>query len=139
MVRRSAVLFAGAALTMAGSVIGSGVADGSDPPGLPHAFEAGWRGDDTCEVLYVTAEVRVGRCVFPPGVGHEEHFHHPHFGYVIEGGVLEVSDDRGTQTVTTNTGDTWSTDSVTVHEAINIGRTTTRYIIVEPIPGGDNP
>jgi len=35
--------------------------------------------------------------------------------------------------VTTEAGGSWSTDSVTVHEAVNIGDTTTSYLIVEPI------
>lgn len=105
-------------------------ADGSD--GLPHAFEAGWQGQQTCEVLYETAEVRVGYCAFPPGVGHERHYHDPHFGYVLEGGTLRIADAEGEETVTTVAGSTWSTDARTVHEAVNVGDTTTRYLIVEP-------
>ena len=43
--------------------------------------------------------------------------------------LYEVITERDVQTVT---GGTWSTDSVTVHEAVNIGDTTTSYLIVEP-------
>jgi hypothetical protein len=32
------------------------------------------------------------------------------------------------------TGMTWSTDVITVHEAMNVGDTTARYLIVEPRP-----
>jgi quercetin dioxygenase-like cupin family protein len=99
---------------------------------LPHAFDAGWKGEKTCEVIFEDAQVRVGRCAFPPGVGHEKHYHNPHFGYVLEGGTLRISDQRGTRTVTTSTAGTWSTDVQTVHEAVNIGETTTSYVIVEP-------
>jgi quercetin dioxygenase-like cupin family protein len=77
--------------------------------------------------------MRVARCVFPPGVGHEKHFHNPHFGYVLEGSTLRIVDSRGERTVTTEAGGSWSTDSVTVHEAVNIGDATTSYLIVEPI------
>ena len=63
----------------------------SDLPDLPEAFDAGWKGEKTCELLYETETVRVGRCSFPPGIGHEKHFHYPHFGYVLEGGVLHLS------------------------------------------------
>ena len=101
---------------------------------LPHAFDAGWDGQKTCTVLFEDESVRVGRCVFPPGVGHEKHFHNPHFGYVLEGGTLRIVDDRGERTVTTEAGGAWSSDAVTVHEAINIGDTTTSYLIVEPVP-----
>ena len=105
----------------------------TDPPaGLPHAFDAGWQGQQTCERLYETAEVRVGKCSFPPGVGHERHYHNPHFGYVLAGGTLRIESAAGEVVVTTVAGDTWSTDAQTVHEAVNIGDTTTEYLIVEP-------
>ena len=100
---------------------------------LPHAFDAGWAGQKTCTVLFEDATVRVGHCVFPPGVGHERHYHNPHFGYVLEGGTLRIMDGRGERTVTTEAGGTWSTEEVTVHEAVNIGETTTGYLIVEPV------
>ena len=103
-----------------------------DPENLPHAFDAGWKGQKTCEVLYEDPVTRVGRCVFPPGVGHEKHYHNPHFGYVLEGSTLRIRDNQGEREVETTTGGSWSTTSVTVHEAMNIGNTTTSYLIVEP-------
>jgi quercetin dioxygenase-like cupin family protein len=107
-----------------------------DLPDLPEAFDAGWKGEKTCELLYETESVRVGRCVFPPGVGHEKHFHYPHFGYVLEGGLLSITDDAGVVTEReTITGKSWSTDRITVHEALNIGDSTTSYLIIEPKGG----
>ncbi|MDX1380381.1 MAG: cupin domain-containing protein [Xanthomonadales bacterium] len=108
------------------------LAHGSEADGLPHAFDAGWQGQKTCELLYETAAVRVGQCTFPPGVGHEKHYHEPHFGYVLEGGTLQIVDADGEHTVTTTSGGIWSTAERTVHEAVNVGDTTTRYLIVEP-------
>ena len=101
---------------------------------LPHAFDAGWAGQKTCTVLFQDESVRVGRCVFPPGIGHEKHYHNPHFGYVLGGSTLRIVDHRGERTVTTEAGGAWSTDAVTVHEAVNIGDTTTSYLNVEPVP-----
>jgi len=102
-------------------------------PELPHAFDAGWKGETTCELLYETEHVRVGRCSFPPGVGHKKHFHLPHFGYVLEGGTLRITDKDGqVSEVVPTTGSSWSTDLVTIHEALNIGETTTAYLIAEP-------
>ena len=103
-----------------------------NPPELPHAFDAGWQGQKTCEILFEDDSARVGRCVFPPGIGHEKHYHNPHFGYVLEGGALRIVDSNGAREVTTQTGGDWSTTTVTVHEAMNIGETTTSYLIVEP-------
>ena len=100
---------------------------------LPHAFEAGWQGKDTCSVLFESPAVRVARCAFPPGIGHEKHYHNPHFGYVLEGGTLRIVDDGGERVITTVTGGEWSTGEVTVHEAVNVGETTTSYLIVEPV------
>lgn len=104
-----------------------------DLPELPHAFDAGWQGKETCDLVYQTESVRVGKCVFPPGIGHEKHFHYPHFGYVLEGGKLRITDADGeVSEVQTTTGGSWSSDKITVHEALNIGETTTSYLIVEP-------
>jgi quercetin dioxygenase-like cupin family protein len=104
-----------------------------DLPDLPEAFEAGWKGEKTCELLYETKSARVARCSFPPGIGHEKHFHYPHFGYVLEGGTLSITDDAGAVKVQqTIKGRSWSTDKITIHGALNIGDTTTSYLIVEP-------
>jgi len=103
-----------------------------NPLELPHAFDAGWKGQKTCEILFEDDTVRVGRCVFPPSIGHEKHYHNPHFGYVLEGGALRIVDSKGEREVTTRAGGDWSTTTVTVHAAMNIGETTTSYLIVEP-------
>jgi quercetin dioxygenase-like cupin family protein len=113
-------------------ILGVSPVSGGESDGLPHAFAAGWQGQQTCELLYETPELRVGQCTFPPGVGHERHYHEPHFGYVLEGGTLRIVDADGEQTVTTTAGGTWSTTGRNVHEALNVGETTTRYLIVEP-------
>ncbi len=47
---------------------------------------------------------------------------------------MRIKDQTGEHEVVTETGTTWSTDSITVHEAINSGSTTARYLIVEPRP-----
>jgi quercetin dioxygenase-like cupin family protein len=99
---------------------------------LPHAFDAGWQGQQTCELLFEDASVRIGKCEFPPGIGHEKHYHNAHFGYVLEGSTMRMVDAAGEQTVTTETGGNWSTATVTVHEGLNVGETTARYLIVEP-------
>lgn len=60
------------------------------------------------------------------------HFHYPHFGYVLEGGTLSITDDAGAVEVRqTITGKSWSTNKITIHEAMNIGDTTTTYLIIE--------
>lgn len=111
----------------------SGWSQAADLPDLPEAFDAGWRGEKTCELLYETESVRVGRCSFPPGIGHEKHFHYPHFGYVLEGGLLRITDAEGqAEERQTTTGKSWSSSEITVHEALNIGQITTSYLIVEP-------
>lgn len=101
-------------------------------PDLPHAFDAGWRGEPVCEVLHDTETVRIGRCSFPPGVGHEKHFHRPHFGYVLTGGTMRIEDADGVETVETRAGATWTSDETSIHEVVNVGDTTTSYLIVEP-------
>lgn len=99
---------------------------------LPHAFDAGWKGQKTCDLLFEDDTVRVARCVFPPGIGHEKHFHNPHFGYVLESGTMTIVDSRGEREVRTEAGSNWSTTERTVHEAVNTGETTTSYLVMEP-------
>ncbi len=99
---------------------------------LPDPLEAGWDGEDVCELLRENESVRALRCTFAPGVGHERHYHAAHFGYIIEGGTMRITDANGTREQETPAGATWWSDGFAWHEALNIGETTTVYIIVEP-------
>jgi quercetin dioxygenase-like cupin family protein len=103
-----------------------------DITGLPSPLEAGWKGKKVCDVLQDNADVRVLRCTFPPGVGHEKHFHAPHFGYAIKGGKAHIKDASGERDATTPDGYSWWTPGYTIHENQNIGDTTTIYLIIEP-------
>jgi beta-alanine degradation protein BauB len=99
---------------------------------LPQALCAGWQGARVCEVLQEDAMIRVLRCTFPPGVGHERHYHPPHLGYVLEGeSVMRVTTDAGVAERPVRAGGSFSNDAETVHEALNIGSQTTTYLIVE--------
>ncbi len=105
----------------------------SELPDLPTAFDAGWEGKKTCEILYETESVRVARCSFAPGTGHEKHFHYPHFGWVLESGTMRITGENGAvQDRETTAGGSWTSSEITVHEVLNIGDTTTSYLIVEP-------
>lgn len=99
---------------------------------LPGPLEAGWQGEKVCEALFENERVRAARCTFPPGVGHERHYHPPHFGYIVEGGVMEITDADGVREQETPKGATWWSDGVDWHETVNIGETSTVYVIVEP-------
>ena len=101
-------------------------------PLLPDPLEAGWQGEAVCEVLQDDEAVRVLRCAFPPGVGHEPHTHAPHWGYILEGGIMQITDARGVRTVETPAGASWRRDEPYTHEALNVGETVTSYLIVEP-------
>ena len=105
--------------------------DKKDAP-LPDPLEAGWQGEKVCEKLLENDRVRTLRCTFPPGVGHEKHFHPPHWGYILEGGKMQITDEKGMREQETPAGASWWSDGVFWHEAVNIGDTTTVYIIVEP-------
>jgi beta-alanine degradation protein BauB len=99
---------------------------------LPSALCAGWQGERVCEQLHEDAEVRVLRCTFPPGVGHEAHYHPPHFGYVLEGeSVMRITTDAGVVERPVRAGGSFSNDAEVRHEALNIGDQTTTYLIVE--------
>ena len=99
---------------------------------LPMALCAGWQGERVCELLHEDASVRVLRCTFPPGVGHEPHYHPPHFGYLLsEGGTMRVTTANEVEDRVVQSGSHFSNDAEVRHEALNVGQTTLRYLIVE--------
>lgn len=102
---------------------------------LPEAFDAGWQGKKVCEVLRDDASMRVGRCTFPPGIGHERHWHRPHWGYVLSGGTMRITDAKGASERKVETGANWHSDGIGWHEVVNVGDTTAVYLIVEPKTG----
>ncbi|MDJ0653724.1 MAG: cupin domain-containing protein [Xanthomonadales bacterium] len=99
---------------------------------LPDPLAAGWEGQAVCENLRDDRDMRVLRCTFPPGVGHEPHYHDPHFGYVLAGGLMRITDAGGTREVQLKAGQTANSEGVAWHEVINIGDSTVVYLIVEP-------
>lgn len=99
---------------------------------LPDPLEAGWNGAPVCENLHEDSNNRVLRCSFPPTVGHERHFHRPHFGYAIAGGRMRITDSNGTREVELATGSSFASDGVAWHEVVNVGDSTVVYLIIEP-------
>jgi len=100
---------------------------------LPDPLAAGWQGQDVCELLEQTDTLRVLRCTFPPGVGHERHFHAPHYGYALSGGTMKLTDARGTRVATLKTGSDFSSSGTPWHSVLNVGDTTVQYLIIEPL------
>ena len=98
---------------------------------LPDALEAGWKGAKVCELLQEDEMKRVLRCTFPPGVGHERHFHPAHFGYTLQGGTMHITDASGERKYTGAKDGVWQSEGVAWHQAVNVGDTTTQYLIVE--------
>lgn len=99
---------------------------------LPMALCAGWQAERVCELLQEDAEIRVLRCTFPPGIGHDMHYHPPHFGYVLEGNsVMRITTAAGTVDRPVRAGTSFSNDQEIQHAALNVGAETTRYLIIE--------
>jgi quercetin dioxygenase-like cupin family protein len=98
---------------------------------LPGALEAGWKGGKVCELLQEDKMTRVLRCTFPPGVGHERHFHPAHFGYTLSGGTMQITDASGEREFTGTANGSWQSEGVAWHQVVNIGDTTAQYLIVE--------
>jgi len=103
----------------------------NDKNALPDPLEAGWKGNAVCEVLEDNDELRVLKCSFEPGVGHEKHYHNPHFGYALSGGKFRITDTTGTREVDVPTGYSFSNDEITRHEVLNIGETYAVFLIME--------
>ena len=111
-----------------GAVAATGFAD-EEP--LDNALEAGWKGKSVCEVLHDGFQQRVLKCTFPPGVGHERHYHREHFGYILTGGRMQITDADGTRVLDLESNSTWDSDGVDWHEAVNVGSTDVSVLIIE--------
>lgn len=98
---------------------------------LPDPLEAGWNGVKVCEVEHETEKIRVLKCTFPPNVGHEKHFHNPHYGYTVKGSKFRIKDDKGVRELNVKTGTKFSKDIVTEHEVLNVGDSTAVFLIIE--------
>ena len=101
-------------------------------PELPDPLQAGWQGQKVCQVLVDNQEVRTLKCTFPPGVGHEKHYHAAHFGYTLAGSKFRITDSSGTREVNVPTGYDFYNEGVKWHQVQNIGDSTAVFLIVEP-------
>jgi quercetin dioxygenase-like cupin family protein len=98
---------------------------------LPDPLEAGWNDKAVCEVVDDNDKIRVLKCTFAPGVGHEKHYHNPHFGYTLAGSQFRIKDTTGIRDVNVPTGYSFSKDDITTHEVLNIGDSTAVFLIIE--------
>lgn len=103
-----------------------------DQPRLPDPLEAGWNGERVCEVIEDNDQVRVLRCTFRPGMGHEKHYHKPHFGYAVAGSTFRIEDTIGIREVSFPSGGHFYSEGTPWHEALNIGDSTAVFLIIEP-------
>ena len=76
---------------------------------------------------------------FPPGVGHEPHYHPPHFGYVLEGDSMRITTEEGVADRPVRAGGSVANDAEVRHQALHVGGETTRYLIVEKKYGDERP
>lgn len=99
---------------------------------LPDPLAAGWKGEAVCEVLVDNEKVRTLKCSFPPGVGHEKHYHKAHFGYALSGGRFRITDQKGVREVDVPTGTHFYNEGIEWHEVLNIGDSLAVFLIMEP-------
>jgi quercetin dioxygenase-like cupin family protein len=98
---------------------------------LPDPLAAGWEGQPVCEILEENHALRILKCTFPPGVGHEKHYHAPHVGYTLAGSRFRITDQKGTREVNVPTGSKFANKDTTWHEVLNIGDSTASFLIIE--------
>jgi quercetin dioxygenase-like cupin family protein len=98
---------------------------------VPDALAVEWQGHKPCEKLFEDSQVRVARCILPPGAAHVCHSHPSYVFYVLSGGKGEVQDDKGTRKVELAAGTVVESPPVPWHDFANIGETTLDFLIVE--------
>jgi quercetin dioxygenase-like cupin family protein len=105
---------------------------------LSDPLQAGWNNKSVCEIVEDNPKIRVLKCTFAPGVGHERHFHAAHFGYTIKGSKFRIKDTTGTREVNVPTGTEFYNDGIQWHEVLNIGDSTAVFLIMEPKTSTNN-
>ncbi len=98
---------------------------------LPDPLEAGWNNTAVCEVLVDNDEMRVLKCSFAPGVGHDKHYHPAHYAYAISGSRFRIEDKDGIREVDFPTGSNYYSEGVEWHKALNIGDSNAVVLIIE--------
>jgi len=99
---------------------------------LPDPLQAGWNNKTVCELLEENENIRVLKCTFKSGVGHEKHYHNRHFGYAIAGSKFRITDASGTREVSFPTNGYFYSEGTEWHEVLNIGDSTAIFLIIEP-------
>ena len=99
---------------------------------IPDPLEAGWNNEAVCELVEENEKLRVMKCTFKPGAGHDKHYHDPHFGYALSGSTFRIKDKNGVREVSLITGSHFYNEGVEWHEVLNIGDSTAIYLIFEP-------
>jgi len=99
---------------------------------LPDPLKAGWDGKSVCKLVEENEKLRILKCTFPSGVGHERHYHKPHFGYTIAGSKFRITDTTGSKEVQVLTGSNFYSNGTKWHEVLNIGDSTAVFLIMEP-------
>jgi quercetin dioxygenase-like cupin family protein len=99
---------------------------------LPDPLAAGWNDEAVCILLEENDHLRVLRCTFESGVGHEKHFHAAHYAYAISGSRFRVEDEKGIREVDFPTGSNYYNNGVDWHQVLNIGDSTAVVLIIEP-------
>ena len=93
----------------------AGPATAIPPPearAYPDPLEAGWKGQHVCVLLKDNERMRVLRCTFPPGWGHERHRHAPHWGYILKGSTMRITTASGTVVRKLKACDSWWSDGI---------------------------
>lgn len=98
---------------------------------LPDPLQAGWNNTAVCEVMVDNEEMRVLKCTFAPGVGHDKHYHSSHYAYAISGSRFRIEDENGVREVDFPTGSNYYSEGVKWHQVLNIGDSTAVVLIVE--------
>jgi len=99
---------------------------------LKDPLQAGWKGEKVCTILEENEKIRTLKCVFPPGIGHEKHFHAAHFGYTLKGSKFKITDQSGTREVNVPDNYSFYNDKIEWHKVLNIGDSTAIFLIIEP-------
>lgn len=128
-VRIMIVVSAGAALTACAEPGAPAAAEGDHAEMVDSAAVS----PEFYSVLFENEHLRVVEYALPPGARDNPHTHPPKFMYVLNGGKLKITPDKGAPfTSEEGAGHSAWSPARGLHTAENIGETTMRILLIEP-------
>ena len=97
----------------------------------PDAWPFEWQDQKPCERLFEDVQIRITRCIFPPGAVHFHRFRFGYFSYMLSNGKGLLAENKGTRQIEVHADTFGNSQPNTYYELTNTSEQTLRYLVIE--------